>query len=420
MKTMFCFWKLLAAAIATAALIPACDNGLTDDTGGTSGMNIMDKRYETVPYKSTAESGEDYALIYSTYDDTGNYYIFLLGKIKYVPVAYNPYLNYNGATPQTIRYSKSQFEQVTITESLQTAVNHSVTYGTSTELSLKAKAGFGKGLFEASIEGSVSQKWYRDETESRSFTSTYTTETVKGFEEKNEFTATIGEHGEPAGHYRYAFFTTTDVYYVVKTNKAKTTVTESYIAFCNRPGGSWYLDYVPSYDDTFGKTESGDLLKTPDIVLSELPAPQTEIITPIYRWSETRSVNGNEDISSISYNSRNETFSPGLSIPALQEHGYTKLKIDVAFAYKGDWMLIGGGTFKLQIANANGSAELGRAEFNYTNSWTNKSYSKTIPIYATNSNTGQFMLLWSRVEGDGLFSANFSVGKRTVTITALK
>jgi hypothetical protein len=86
MKKQFCFWNLLAAALVMSALLPACDNGLTDDTD-KSGIDIIDRRYETVPYKSAAESGKGYELIYSAYDDTGNYYLFLLGKVKYVPVA---------------------------------------------------------------------------------------------------------------------------------------------------------------------------------------------------------------------------------------------------------------------------------------------------------------------------------------------
>jgi hypothetical protein len=137
-------------------------------------------------------------------------------------------------------------------------------------------------------------------------------------------------------------------------------------------------------------------------------------------YAKTRSSGGNEDLTGIRYSSTDETYKPDLFIPALKQFGYTKLRIDVEFAYKGDWVLFGVGALRLQIANSNKSTELGRKDFDYTTSWTTKSYSVTVPIDAVNSDTGQFMLLWSRVENDGLFSANQSVGKRTVTITALK
>ncbi|MDR2517375.1 MAG: hypothetical protein LBC88_08360, partial [Spirochaetaceae bacterium] len=41
---------------------------------------------------------------------------------------------------------------------------------------------------------------------------TYETVRTKASEERDTFTTSIGSHNEPAGWYRYAFFTTTDVY----------------------------------------------------------------------------------------------------------------------------------------------------------------------------------------------------------------
>jgi hypothetical protein len=419
MKKQFCFWKLLAAALVMPALIPACDNGLTDDTD-KSGIDIIDRRYETVPYKSAAESGKGYELIYSSYDDTGNYYLFLLGKVKYVPVACGPYFEYNGTTPQQIRYEKSLFEQTTIIESIKTAASHSFTNGTSTELKLSAKEGFGIGPFEASIEGSVSQKWYTDETESRSFTSTYTTETVKGFKEKIELTATVGEHGEAAGLYRYAFFTITDVYYVVKTDKAKTTVTEAYIALCNRPGGGWYLDYAPGYDDTFGKTAPGDLLKTPAIVPAELPVPSIKIVPPLDKWTQTRSEDGKSDITGIADAPVKETFQPNLPVASLQQLGCTKVTINVDFRYKADiFFTLVPVQLRLQIADALGTTIFGQKDLGHYPDWTGNSLAVTVPIGSLNSDTGEFTLLWNRV-GSGFTHTPFSVGRRTVSITASK
>jgi hypothetical protein len=93
-------------------------------------------------------------------------------------------------------------------------------------------------------------------------------------ETKDEMSVTIGNHDEPAGVYRFAFFSTTDVYYVVVTDRAKTKVVEANVVFCARPTQHWELDYEPDKGGVFGKTASGDLLKIPDIKLSELPNPE--------------------------------------------------------------------------------------------------------------------------------------------------
>jgi hypothetical protein len=420
MKNKFCLWNLPVAAFVTAALFFACDNGTADNTGDTNnlGITIMDKRYETAPYNSAED--ESGGLVYSAYDDTGNYYLFLLGKVKYVPVAASAYLHFNGGTPVKITYSRSQFEKVTITESLQIAVSHSVTTGASTTISLTAKEGFGIGPFEASIQGNVSQKWSRDETESRSFTSTYTTETVKGFEEKFEFTSAIGEHGEPAGLYRYAFFTTTDVFYVVKTNRAQTAITESYIALCNRPGGGWYLDYAPGYEATFGKTAPGDLLKIPDISAAGLPPPQTEIIPPRDNWTETRSGDGNRDIDGIADAPVKETFQPDLPIAELRELGYREVTITVDFRYKAAiFFSLVPVHLRLQIADSLGTNTFMQKDFDHYPDWTGNSLSVTVLITALKSDTGAFTLIWNRPES-GVTHTPFSVGRRTVTIQASK
>jgi hypothetical protein len=274
-RTFFIPWILiLGFVLSFMVVLTGCDSL----TGGEPTGNITELRYATVPHNSnlnvsTAVAGNGYELIYSAYDSTSYYYLFLLGKIKYVPVASSPYLNYNGVTPQAYSYTRTEFEGVSITESLKTAVNKTFYTSTTTTAGLGVQGSIGWGPFEVSVQTNIGQEWRRDETESRSFTDTYTTETTKSFEEKSGFATVIGEHGEAAGCYRYAFFTDTDVYYVVKTNKTKTAITESHITLCNRPGGSWYLDYTPDYDSTFIKTAPGDLLKVPVLNVPDLPTP---------------------------------------------------------------------------------------------------------------------------------------------------
>ena len=141
-------------------------------------------------------------------------------------------------------------------------------------------------------------------------------------------------------------------------------------------------------------------------------------------YEETRSINGNWNLVGIGYNSTDETYKPNLLIPILKQFGYTKLQINVSFDYRADSeFLLHNGKLRLQIANYNKSEELGRAEFAYKPDWAGRAYfSKVFDIDKTKKDTGEFMLLWSRVENDAfLISYNkYRVGNRIITVTALK
>jgi hypothetical protein len=145
------------------------------------------------------------------------------------------------------------------------------------------------------------------------------------------------------------------VYYVVKTDRAQTAVAESYMALCNRPGGGWYLDYTPHYDGTFSKTAPGDLLKTPDIVPSALPAPQIKIEMPRDEWIETRSGDGGNDIGGIADNLVKETCQPNLPAARQRELGYTKVTVTVDSQRRVSYPALQGVDLRLQIANVFGA-----------------------------------------------------------------
>jgi hypothetical protein len=133
------------------------------------------------------------------------------------------------------------------------------------------------------------------------------------------------------------------------------------------------------------------------------------------KYTESRS---GETIENIANSSKDETYTPNLLINVLKQFGYTKLRIKVDFRYNAE--SIWGGTLRLQIANWNKSSEIARREFEHKNGWSSASSGDIdVPIDATGSETGQFMLLWSRVQDSGLWS-EFRVGDRTITIEALK
>jgi hypothetical protein len=60
------------------------------------------------------------------------------------------------------------------------------------------------------------------------------------------------------------------------TDNQKSTIKEEYTAMCARPVGGWGIDY-DNESGYFGKTAPGDLLKIPNVPLSQLPIPTEKI-----------------------------------------------------------------------------------------------------------------------------------------------
>jgi hypothetical protein len=232
-------------------------------------------RYETVPYARAAE-GENYMLSYSAYDNNYNYYVYYLGHVNKVPVAYRPAVIWDGVTPQTVGYSREVVSETTIEESTDIAFEQSVTktWGGSLNTSATFSANVPGGIFESefSIGGEVSYGNEQGTTHARS--NTYGSARTFSEGEEDSFSMTIGEHGEPVGKYRYSLFATTDVYYVVITDRGKTRKQDEYVSVLARPDSyAWGLDYDPDIGGGFYKTAPGQLLGIPDLALSELPEP---------------------------------------------------------------------------------------------------------------------------------------------------
>jgi len=262
--------------------ITACSEiGDGTNTGGNSTPTL---RYQTVRYNggSSNNAGNNYNLVYSARDNTNNYYLFLLGHVNYVPLASRPAYNYYGERPITISYSSSNVTIESISRSVEEARSHSVTnnasLGWSVTTEVGIEAGVEGGWFAAKASASISTTvngsvgW--DETNTRSVANTYTTASSWSSEETDTVYETIGNHNEPPGKYRYSLFSTSDVYYVLVTNRARTQVTRAYTVVSARPRSlSWGIDYEPDMGGSFAKTAPGDLLEIPTVVLSQLPEP---------------------------------------------------------------------------------------------------------------------------------------------------
>jgi len=250
---------------------------------------VAKQRYETVPYVSSSSKTSDGIqkiggidnLVFCDYDDNYNYYFFVLGHINSAPLAYRPAVYYNGVTPITVEYSSSNVTQTSIRNSVTEAFEHSVTqsytttWGNEMGVSVGLNIGGLLSAITANFKASYRHSWGGSDgtstTDSRSFSNTYETSSSKAEEIKDAISVTIGNNGEPTGLYRYSLFSTTDVYFIVITDRAKTRIIEANVVFCARPTQFWALDYEPEIGGSFGKTASGELLQIPDINISQLP-----------------------------------------------------------------------------------------------------------------------------------------------------
>lgn len=273
----------IGAAAMMAAWLPGCkkDNEEEPPPQGLQGTY----RYETVPYSSTsatkADGGETYKLVHSAYDKDTYYYLFLLGHVNKVPIAFREAIVYEGRTPITVGYSSTNTTSQSIEKSLTTATENTVSKSQEVNYGVEVSAGVEAGPFSASVTASVGGATGWDNSNTRSVSDTYTTTSQKTEEITNSMEMTIGNFDEPIGKYRFALFGTTDVYLVLHTDKTKK-LKDSYIAVCARPGSyAWGIDYEPDLGGSFAKTAPGDMLKIPILDIASLPVPASNDISVI-------------------------------------------------------------------------------------------------------------------------------------------
>jgi len=244
---------------------------------------ILTQRYETVPLNIISRSTESDVipgLLYSGYDNNYYYYVFLLGHINYVPITYRNAVIYNGITPITIGYTKSNTTETTVKNAIMIAVENSLreTFNSYVDVSVD----FGKKIFgfgaKVSTKTGVEYGWV--DTETRSTLDTWETTERRLDEYSDSISVTIGSNNEPSGKYRYSLFATTDVYYTVIINRVNFRMTEAYTSLCVRPESfAWGIDYESDPAGNFGKTSTGNLLVIPELDYSILPIPTDRIIS---------------------------------------------------------------------------------------------------------------------------------------------
>jgi hypothetical protein len=278
----------IITVIAVIGLIMLnCENGTTP--GGNEPTSIITGRYETVPYGSDAFGGNSegdpsYVLVSSAkeHDNSAHYYLYYMGYIKNVPIAYKTPYRYDGITPITISYEKSWATEDAIMQSMTTAkeetwnVSASLTHTTEISVSGGIKP-FGEVAAKASLATQIGGGY----GETVSASSTYETTTTKMQGESESISATIGEHGEAPGVYRYALFGTTDVYCLFEVKPSDHTIQNVKITNSARANSlAWGIDFNPDGNRDFGKTGTGDKFEIPEIDFTQVEAPTESLDGP--------------------------------------------------------------------------------------------------------------------------------------------
>jgi len=286
MKNAIKWLGIIAFFVVIGILVIGCG----DNNGGTTGgIPQSSVRYETIPFGSagfgrTTAADDPFVLISSVkaHDDSAWYYLYYIGYINSVPVAYKTSYRYDGVTPITIMFEKTWATEETITESMIKAkdetwdVNASVTTG----VEVGVKSGF-MPFLQASVKASVSTTIGGSYGQTISTSNTWETSISRINGETESITATIGEHGQPAGRYRYALMGIIDVFCLVKVNPTTRAVMSYDIINCARESSyAWGIDF--EVDDTgyFGKTGGGKNFDVPNVDFSNVAAPTDTLAAP--------------------------------------------------------------------------------------------------------------------------------------------
>ena len=269
---------VVIGALLLAALFAGCD---TPTDSKDSGYKPL-VRYETIPYNSSnfGRAGTDsYFLVSSTreFNNSKHYYLYYLGYVKGVPISYKTSYRYDGTTPITIMWEKSALTEQSIMESMTKAkeetwdVNASATLG----VELGAKGGLAP-FAEASVKTSVSATVGGGYGETISTSNTYETVTTSAYTDTESVTTTVGEHGEPAGRYRYSLFGVTDVFCLFTVNPSNGKIISAEVINTARENTfAWGIDYDPDDIGLYNKTGGGSKFLIPDVDFTQMTPKDT-------------------------------------------------------------------------------------------------------------------------------------------------
>ncbi len=256
------------------------------------GPKIVTSRYETVSARKAANEGNSapvsaagsegesdlYVMTSSgvSKDKQTNYYLFYMGYVKNAPVAYKTAYSYDGITPITISYEKSAATEKA-TEDTVTVIHENTN---SNSVSVGAEMEFSTGFpLVTKAEWTVSASYGHEWINTVSTENTHTTIKTEMESISESISATIGEHNEKPGKYRYALFGLTDVYYQFTVKASDSSVIKTDAVYSARGSSlAWGIDFEPNALGEFGKTGDGEKFTAPVIDFSKITPNEKNVI----------------------------------------------------------------------------------------------------------------------------------------------
>jgi hypothetical protein len=254
---------LFVLMMASFLALVGCDSGTTSGSQntpqGTTPVTNPDPKTLSPALRAvpTAASTASPEVLDSYTDGTNNYYLIDVGYVRNMYVSTILAAAYNGMTP--ISVSKTTISTSTVTEALTETISESITISDTQSGKVGIEAAWKKtfplvGTFSAKIKAEWTGSWTNSNTSSKSKeTSVSRTESLA---ESYTTSVTVGEHGEPAGNYRYALYATCDVYFIISTSLDNDKLLSWETAVCARDSSyTPHWDYSP--DGIFDNSPDG-------------------------------------------------------------------------------------------------------------------------------------------------------------------
>ncbi|MDR1867232.1 MAG: hypothetical protein LBQ77_03065 [Treponema sp.] len=404
---------MLGVSLVLGMTVIGCDN-----SGGGDGV-LSTVAARAFLSTQVPQPEENPPLLFAFMDPDTKYAVgvFKTGSIPSQLIAHDAVYYHDGINGSAATFGLTNTNETEISNTIINSVETSVSVGATLKVSAGAEVGFDVGKLTAkvknevelgtSIESGIKKlEGYQTTTSvktSRSFTQSYT----------YDFDA------RPEGYYIFGAFSFVDHYVAVSVDPATKTVVgiDEYHGIGSTPV------IALEYSATNPTARSGlvisndkklnvDFTADPTKIIEEAAKNGTKpvenpVVEPVTYYTETRT-NDLDDVGS-----RDETIYPNFSVNALKSFGYNKVRIDVSYRFKAE--SIWGGDLRLRIATPGKNSQLGLKNASRGTSWGDGSYSITVPIDSLENAACTFMLLWSNMG-----AAEYCVGKRTITITAIK
>jgi hypothetical protein len=249
------------------------DNGSDNNPGTSPGNGVTPTPSLALRAVPVAASSSSPKVLDSYTDGSKNYYLIDVGNIRntYVSDVVAP-VHYNGITPMSL--SKTTIAETTVAEAMKNTVANSITISDSQNHKVGIEAGYDTKIpllgFSVKLKYEWSGTWTNSNTTTRS-TETSITETRR-YSESLSISFTIGNHGEPAGYYRYSIYAIADIYFLLSTSLDNQELLSWDTVACARVASFLpHLDY--EVDGNFDNSPAGNDITFTDDFYKNLQKP---------------------------------------------------------------------------------------------------------------------------------------------------